>query len=60
MGEYFSEIEITPQMIEAGVNALLRRGIGGDGPLSELRVAVEEAFQVMVNESCPPQTHGGR
>ena len=44
------EIEITPEMIEARINALNLRGYVLDdvGSIDSLRLAVEEAFVAMV------------
>jgi hypothetical protein len=42
------DVEITPAMIEAGVNELLRRGIGNDGEtMGFLREAMEAVFSAM-------------
>jgi hypothetical protein len=43
------EIEVTPEMIEAGVNALLLRGIGGEpgDSMHLLRKAVADVFTAM-------------
>jgi hypothetical protein len=46
------EIEITPEMIEAGIEALQRRGFGNDGDsINSLQSAVSAIFLAMVESS---------
>ena len=51
VGDGAPEIEVTEEMIEAGVDALQRRGICGDAgeSMDLVRQAVEEAFLSMAS-----------
>jgi hypothetical protein len=52
MSEYIpDDIEISDEMIEAGVTALQRRGIGMDEPMFILRDAVRIVFEEMADVS---------
>lgn len=59
MGEYIpTQVQITPEMIDAGVVALNRSGYGNeDGAISALSLAVQDVYLAMVATSRRDQTY---